>query len=232
MTDEVRAMGTGHWPQSDDPVWVLVHEPTAAQVADAVKVAGHKIHMGVGVAVRDYKRTHVSGDGWHWWLLLNKRVSWFRRDTAAYHADEFNPDEGRRISPGKHHYTRPGRWERPFMKAQGERALHKFIDGMDATNAERAVYLHAIVPVITAVQYGDLPAAIHSAQGAGLNTDLKGDLIAFLEDELIWWPDFQRDKSTSKDRTIPHHVPGDNTNSGTTSVTVSQTIGSVSVTAG
>ena len=227
MTDEVRATGTGHWPQADDPVWVLVHEPTAAQVADAVKVAGHKLHRGVGVHVRDYKREHVGGSGWHWWLLLNKRVSWFVKDTAAYHADEFSPDEGRKISPGKHEYTRPGRWERPFMKAQGERALHRFIDSMDATNAERAVMLHNITPVVTAVQHGDLPAAVHAAQGAGLNTDAKGDLIAFLEDELIYWPDFQRDKSTSKDRTIPHHVPG-----GTTSVTVSQTIGSVSVTAG
>ena len=222
MADEVSAMGTGHWATADEPLWYLVHEPTAAQVADAVKVADHKVHRGIDTFA-PYPGPLQYYGGWHWWLLVNKRLRWTGEHSEHKHASVFNPDAGRKISPGKHHYTRPGALERPQMKQQGERALHKFIDGLDATNAERAAILHNVAPVAMAVEYGDLPAAVHAALGAGLNSDLKGDLVGLLEDEMIYWPDFQRPGSTSADRTIAHHVPaGAPSNSGT-SLTISGT---------
>ena len=224
VTNEARAMGTGHWPTESEPVWVLKHEPTAAQVADAAKVASSKLHGGHGL---DFGHRHagVTGSGWNWWLLLNKRVGWLSKYFQHEHASSgFNPDEGRFVGESKDDFTLPGRWERPIMKAQGERALRRFIDGMDATNSERASHFHTVSPVVTAVQHGDLPAAIHAALAIGLNTDEKGRLIKLLEDEMVYWPDFQRTGSTSADRTIAHHVP-----KVTSSLTVSQTIGSVSI---
>ena len=221
---EVRAMGTGHMPQADDPVWVLVREPTAAQVADAVDVAQHKVHSGVGTGA-PYREGGMDfhggfGTGWNWWLKMNGPAPWLTIYTSHIHADVFNPDEGRVISEGKHDYMLPGKWERLFMKAQGERALHKFIDGMDATNAERASQFAAIRDVLSAIEYGDLPAAIHAALSVALPGDGKDRLVELLEAEMIYWPDFQRTGSTSADRTIAHHIPAGPTNSGT-SITIS-----------
>ena len=222
-----RVTGTGHLPRADDPSWFLVNEPTAAQVADAIAVADHKVHGGMNAgsyrAISGYA-PHIR-PGWNWWLKLNKPVDWIHDRTPNLHADEFNPDEGRQIVAGKDLHTLPGRWERIAMAEQGDRALHKFIDGMDATNSERAAYIVNISAVIHAVAYGDLPAAIQIALHTGLPDFHRNRLVRLLEDEMVWWPDFQRADSTSKERTIAHWVP----TRPNTSITISATEGGITI---
>ena len=207
---------SGHAARPDNPLWFRVPVPTQAQVDAAVKV-GLKVH---------------SGGVWHWWLKFDKDVSHLGIDQEARISDMSVDD--RVIKAGKEDHFKPALLERERMKTQGERALHKFVDGMDATNAERASQFAAIRDVLAAVEYGDLPAAIQAALSVALPGDGKDRLVELLEDEMIYWPDYQRTGSTSADRTIAHHIPAGPTNSGT-SITISgsQTVasaGAVSIT--
>ena len=197
---------SGYLPTTDRPRWFLVQEPTKPQV-DAAAEVGMKIHHG------------GENGKWFWWLKYDRDVSHLGIDQYAHSRSMSVAD--RVIKPGsKDDHANPSRVERDAMWAQGREALGKFIDQMDGTNRERAVLLHNIAPVIVAIEQGDLPAAIQAALGVGINKDVKDRLIGLLEDEMIYWPDFQRRDSTSADRTIPHHVPAEPSNSGT-SLTIS-----------
>lgn len=230
------ATSSGHEISAAAPAWVPVMNPTKTYVDEALEVADFKLHNGTGFecnfnngVVHPVQRRD---DSWTWWLKMERMGSWMSRYDYRYDASKFNPDEGRVIeSDAKELYTVPGRWERPVMKAQGERAMHRFIDGMDYSNAERASQFAAIRTVMAAVEYGDLPAAIQAATSVALPGQGRNRLMGLLEDEMIYWPDFQRKDSTSADRTVPHHVPAPSNSgtsitivgSGTTSVTISGT---------
>lgn len=223
------------------PVWTLVHEPTRAQLGETIEVAASKLHGGIGFRAnfnggRAYPNKYKSG--WAWWVKIDRLASWMDHHTFRIEASGFDPDEGRRIDPDAKDFTaRPGRWERNLMQVQGERALRKFVDGLDGSNRERAAAVTYITDVAAAVGVGDLPAAILLALTTGLSDYHSDRLVGLLEDEMIYWPDFQRKGSTSADRTIAHHVPAGETNSGTSltisgSGTNSGTLGSVSIIGG
>ena len=225
---EARVTGTGHLPKADDPVWFRVAEPTAAQVADAIAVADSKVHGGIGFSL-DYATGKVSPSSngvrkWLWWLKLDKPVSWIHDRTPNLHADEFDPDAGRHVKADSNERL-PGAYERPFMKAQGERALHKFVDEATAPDRNRAEYYEDITGVRCAIEYGDLPAAVQAALTCSLRADIRSRLVELLEDELIWWPDFQRPESTSSARTVAPHIPA----APNTSITISATEGGITI---
>ena len=233
MQGEAISMSSGHTPTSEDPIWVLVHEPTYRQLHDpgVIEVAGHKIHGGIGL-LDSYPKS-LRGPGWNWWLKMDRFTSWFVRGEPGTAYIGFDPDEGRRIDKlAKDETARPGRWERGIMKDQGERALHAFINSLDGSNLERAAYIASIAPVSIAVGYGDLPAAIRIALTTGLPDLYRARLVHLLEEEMIYWPDFQRKDSTTAKSTIQHHLPsvgssltisGSGTTSGT-SFTISASV--------
>ena len=223
------ATGTssGHEISVATPAWVPVMNPTKAQIGEALKVADFKFHDHIGFNIninggRAYPVSRGSGS-WLWWLKMDRLGSWMDRFGSRYDAATFDPDEGRRIDADAKDFTaRPGRWERNLMQVQGERALRKFVDGLDGSNKERANAIASVADVSAAVGVGDLPAAVLLALTTGLSDHHRDRLVGLLEDEMIWWPDFQREGSTSADRTIAHHVPAGETNSGT-SLTISGT---------
>lgn len=209
------------------PAWVFRSDPTQAEIDEAVAVADLKIHAGLGfwTSFNGGRAYPAPGrTGWVWALKLDRVPSWIMHYDPRLPASTFNPDEGRLIDKqAKGKTARPGRWERCLMQLQGERALHKFIDGVDGDNNERASVIAATDAVSAAIALGDLPAAVLLALTAGLPDYQSDRLIGLLEDEMIYWPDFQREGSTSKSRTIAHHVPAKLTNSGT-SLTISASV--------
>ena len=214
MDNVVTVMGTGHGITPEKPVWLHVDNPTAAQVAEAIKVAETKI----------YNRVTKK---WQWSLLYDHVPSW--ADQWHYrhtHPEDFKTDEGRHVvkktadQKPEHDHARPGKGERSYMRDEGRKIIHDFMEGMEGNDLMRARDIQSIAGVINAVEYGDLPAAVNIALTCGLPKSERDRLVRMFDEELKHWPDFQRTKSTTEDETIPHHVPakliiGSGTNSGT-----------------
>ena len=201
MDNVVTVMGSGHGITPEKPVWLHVENPTAAQVAGAVRVAETKIYN------RDTKK-------WSWSLLYDHVPSW-KPNWQDYHThpENFKSDIGRHVvkktadQKPEHDHARPGRGERSRMRDYGRKIIHSFMEGMEGNDFVRARDIQAIASVINAVEYGDLPAAVNIALTCSLPKSERDRLVGMFDEELKHWPDFQRTKSTTEDETIPHHVP-------------------------
>ena len=221
--------GSGHEVTSAAPAWTPLHEPTYKQLREpgVLEVAAHRIHGDViprGVVYPIPGGSIYVKSGWHWWIKVDRRTSWMHRYSPVAAASKFDPDEGRRIvREAKDDTARPGTWERVFMHLQGKAALHAFFRSLEATNAERAAYTANVAPLAVAVEYGDLPAAIQLALTAGLPNLLRDRLVHLLEEGMIYWPDFQRKESTTKNSTIAPHLPFKAPSNSGTSLTISGT---------
>ena len=168
---------TGQWANQgskDNPVWYRVLEPTKAQVNAALKV-GHKEY-------------DLRLNKWAWRLLLDFHHDWSNASSHGvynYLRDYSVPDFNAK-------YLKPNRFERDLLRERGTAIFDQWLDDFDTEAENRAWVWTHVSACKSALDHGDLPAAIEaliltSPQG-GLTYSLKRQLIASLDGVLIHFP--------------------------------------------
>lgn len=204
---------SGHIAEPDWPIWMWVPKPTTEQVAKADKIGDKIFNVKRGV--------------WEWAMLFTTPMPEIQELTYPTKGGHDLSVKGRHFKETDRTERLPSHAERAAMAEQGLAALNKFLDGVTAPNSYRAEVHESLAGVRSCIVSGDLPAAIEMLlAGTGMPIGKDKDLLEILEaDVMIYWPDFQREDSTSKADTIAPHVPQSSvTNSGTisgTSLTVS-----------
>ena len=212
LQDDGASTTSGSGATPDDPVWFLITEPTQEQV-NATKT-GHKTFN---------KRLRK----WQWWLQATSDVSHIEGFNSGGHF--YIGDRYFEHGKDKKHGI-PSVHERKEMREAGVIAVDNFFTSLTIGDEGERVQARSevwsrIEPILSIIQTGDLPAAIAMAKNLDISANAgpgnisynqKQRFIRALEDEMIYFPDYQDENSTSKDRTIQHHTPTPLTSSGTT----------------
>ena len=205
---------SGQHATTDRPIWFPMLEPTQEQINASAEI-GHRYF-------------HRRLRKWYVWLKITSN-QYHLGFTSGGRDDIDMSETGKDV---KHKI--PSIHERAEMREAGVKAIDNFMSSL--TFGDDGKYIEAradvwlrIEPILSVIRTGDMPAAIVIAKNLDISASAgQGDiaynqkqrLIEALEEEMIYFPDYQAADSKSADRTIKHYTPTPlNTNSGTNSGT-------------